>query len=91
MAQAGDHHRQHLGIREIWIPLDNDDEEDSDVDEEDNKYLDLAEVVPPGGRGEDGEHQLADVERVPPVVVVHLHTSSWQQLLDGRDNLMANT
>ena len=53
-----------------------DDEEDSDVDEEDNKYLDLAEVVPPGGRSEDGEHQLADVERVPPVVVVHLHTSS---------------
>ena len=48
-------------------------------------------MVPPGGRSEDGEHQLADVERVPPVVVVHLHTSSWHQLLDGGDNFMANT
>ena len=49
-------------------------------------------MVPPGGRSEDGEHQLADVERVPPVVVVHLHTSSWHQLLDGGDDdLAANT
>ena len=48
-------------------------------------------MVPPGGRSEDGKHQLADVERVPPVVVVHLYISSWQQLLDGGDNLMANT
>ena len=36
------------------------------------KYLNLAKVVPPGGRGEDGEHELADVEGVPPVVIIHL-------------------
>ena len=40
--------------------------------EKPDKYLNLAKVVPPGGGGEDGEHQLADVEGVSPVVVVHL-------------------
>ena len=40
--------------------------------EKPGKYLNLAKVVPPRGGGEDGEHQLADVEGVSPVVVVHL-------------------
>ena len=32
---------------------------------------DLAEVFPPGGVGDDAEHELAHVEGVPPVVVGH--------------------
>ena len=32
----------------------------------------LAQLLPPGGVGDDGEHELADVEGVPPVVVRHV-------------------
>ena len=32
----------------------------------------LAQLLPPRGVGDDGEHELADVEGVPPVVVRHV-------------------
>ena len=62
MAEAGYHHRQHLFSKTT----------SKQALEKPGKYLNLAKVVPPGGGGEDGEHQLADVEGVSPVVVVHL-------------------
>ena len=62
MAEAGYHHRQHLFVKTT----------SKQALENPGKYLNLSKVVPPCGGGEDGEHQLADVEGVPPVVVVHL-------------------
>ena len=62
VAEAGNHHSQHLFLKKhlktVQKPLE--------------KYLNLAKVVPPCGGGEDGEHELADVEGVSPVVIIHL-------------------
>ena len=44
-----------------------------DTNNRKDEYLltDLAEVFPPGGVGDDAEHELAHVEGVSPVVVGH--------------------
>ena len=63
MAEAGNHQGQTLCGREQMIQTT----EKMSI----CLLTDLPEVFPPGGVGDDAEHELAHVEGVSPVVVGH--------------------
>ena len=43
----------------------------AEASDDQGETLDLPELLPPGGVGHDGEHELTHVEGVAPVVVGH--------------------
>ena len=49
--------------------------------------LDLPELLPPGGVGDDREHQLTDVEGMTPVVVGHTSVISPDRAQPSRNKI----
>ena len=49
--------------------------------------LDLPQLLPPGGVGDDREHQLTDVEGMTPVVVGHTSVISPDRAQPSRNKI----
>ena len=52
--------------------------------------LDLPQLLPPGGVGDDREHQLTDVEGMTPVVVGHTAVISPDRAQPSRNKVEFN-